>query len=106
MSLLNRSLARGLLWISVSHSLAVGLVPAPPPQAGRRLSDASIRSLPLLLRSYSNSSPEGPSSNSSPLWRLGRLNHVAIAVPDLKKATSLYQDVLGAEVSEVQVRRR
>ena len=29
---------------------------------------------------------------------------MAIAVPDLKKATSLYQDVLGAEVSEVQVR--
>ncbi|XP_053565477.1 methylmalonyl-CoA epimerase, mitochondrial isoform X2 [Bombina bombina] len=33
-------------------------------------------------------------------WKLGRLNHVAIAVPDLKKACSLYQDVLGAKVSE------
>ncbi|KAM6426468.1 methylmalonyl-CoA epimerase, mitochondrial [Liasis olivaceus] len=36
-----------------------------------------------------------------PLWKLGRLNHVAIAVPDLKKATALYRDVLRARVSEV-----
>ncbi|XP_052528326.1 methylmalonyl-CoA epimerase, mitochondrial [Tympanuchus pallidicinctus] len=34
------------------------------------------------------------------LWKLGRLNHVAIAVPDLEKAQSLYKDVLGARVSE------
>lgn len=34
------------------------------------------------------------------LWKLGRLNHVAIAVPDLEKARSLYKDVLGAQVSE------
>ncbi|XP_056425254.1 methylmalonyl-CoA epimerase, mitochondrial [Hyla sarda] len=34
------------------------------------------------------------------LWNLGRLNHVAIAVPDLQKAKSLYQNVLGAKVSE------
>ncbi|KAJ6664284.1 hypothetical protein lerEdw1_008503 [Lerista edwardsae] len=34
------------------------------------------------------------------LWKLGRLNHVAIAVPDLEKAKSLYKDVLGAQVSE------
>ncbi|XP_075711315.1 methylmalonyl-CoA epimerase, mitochondrial isoform X2 [Rhinoderma darwinii] len=34
------------------------------------------------------------------LWNLGRLNHVAIAVPDLEKAKSLYQNVLGATVSE------
>jgi methylmalonyl-CoA/ethylmalonyl-CoA epimerase len=30
---------------------------------------------------------------------IGRLNHVAIAVRDLKKATAIYRDVLGAEVS-------
>ncbi len=36
-------------------------------------------------------------------WQLGRLNHVAIAVPDLQKATALYRDVLGAEVSDVMV---
>ncbi len=31
---------------------------------------------------------------------IGRLNHVAIAVPDLKAAVATYRDVLGAEVSE------
>lgn len=31
---------------------------------------------------------------------IGRLNHVAIAVPDLDKATALYRDVLGAKVSD------
>ncbi|GLK83631.1 methylmalonyl-CoA epimerase [Ancylobacter defluvii] len=30
---------------------------------------------------------------------IGRLNHVAIAVPDLGAATSLYRDTLGAKVS-------
>ncbi len=30
-----------------------------------------------------------------------RLNHVAIAVPDLDKAIELYRDVLGADVAEV-----
>lgn len=34
---------------------------------------------------------------------LGRLNHVAIAVPDMQQASSLYRDVLGAEVSEPMV---
>jgi methylmalonyl-CoA/ethylmalonyl-CoA epimerase len=31
---------------------------------------------------------------------IGRLNHVAIAVSDLAKASRLYRDLLGAEVSE------
>jgi methylmalonyl-CoA/ethylmalonyl-CoA epimerase len=34
------------------------------------------------------------------LFTLGRLNHVAIAVPDLKQSTAFYRDVLGATVSE------
>ena len=33
---------------------------------------------------------------------LGRLNHVAIAVPDLDAATALYRDTLGASVSQQQ----
>ncbi len=33
---------------------------------------------------------------------LGRLNHVAIAVPDLAAATSIYRDTLGAKVTEPQ----
>ncbi|MCX7631303.1 MAG: methylmalonyl-CoA epimerase, partial [Geminicoccaceae bacterium] len=32
---------------------------------------------------------------------IGRLNHVAIAVPDLEAARAFYRDVLGAEVSEI-----
>ena len=30
---------------------------------------------------------------------IGRLNHVAIVVPDLKQASSVYEDILGAEIS-------
>lgn len=33
---------------------------------------------------------------------IGRLNHVAIAVPDLAAAAALYRDTLGAEVSDPQ----
>jgi methylmalonyl-CoA/ethylmalonyl-CoA epimerase len=33
---------------------------------------------------------------------IGRLNHVAIAVPDLAAASALYTQALGAEVSEPQ----
>ena len=33
---------------------------------------------------------------------IGRLNHVAIVVPDLEKAAALYREVLGATVSEPQ----
>lgn len=33
---------------------------------------------------------------------LGRLNHVAIAVPDLEKAAKVYASVMGAKVSEPQ----
>jgi hypothetical protein len=35
-------------------------------------------------------------------WHLGKLNHVAIAVPDMGKAADKYRD-LGAEVSESHV---
>lgn len=33
-------------------------------------------------------------------WNLGHLNHVAIAVPNLEKATLLYKNVFGARVSK------
>ena len=36
--------------------------------------------------------------------QVGRLNHVAIAVPDLDKSISLYRDVLGAKVDAPEVR--
>lgn len=37
------------------------------------------------------------------VFMLGRLNHVAIAVPDLVAATATYRDTLGAKVGEAQV---
>lgn len=36
------------------------------------------------------------------LWKLGRLNHIAIATPDLAKSASLYKNILGADISEPQ----
>lgn len=33
---------------------------------------------------------------------LGRLNHVAIAVPDINSASALYRDKLGAKISQPQ----
>jgi methylmalonyl-CoA/ethylmalonyl-CoA epimerase len=33
---------------------------------------------------------------------LGKLNHVAIAVPDLEKASAVYRDMLGARLSQRQ----
>ena len=33
---------------------------------------------------------------------IGKLNHVAIAVPDLEAGTAVYRDTLGAKVSERQ----
>lgn len=38
---------------------------------------------------------------AGPVWNLGRLNHVAVAVPDLEKAIAFYKNVLGAQVSDV-----
>jgi methylmalonyl-CoA/ethylmalonyl-CoA epimerase len=32
---------------------------------------------------------------------IGRLNHVAIAVPDIKAAAAVYRDTLGAEISDI-----
>ena len=37
---------------------------------------------------------------------IGRLNHVAIAVPDLEAAAGVYRSMLGAEVSEAQPQPR
>lgn len=36
------------------------------------------------------------------LWKLGRLNHIAIATPDLAKSASFYKNILGADISEPQ----
>ena len=60
-----------------------------------------------LLRVASASSMRSMSAAASPpasVWSLGKLNHVAIAVPNLEAATSLYRDMLGATVSPPEVR--
>ncbi|XP_072320822.1 methylmalonyl-CoA epimerase, mitochondrial [Eucyclogobius newberryi] len=53
----------------------------------------------LMMRAYSKTAALGQGVPGS-VWKLGRLNHIAIAVPDMEKATSLYRDVLGATVSD------
>lgn len=58
----------------------------------------SLRNTTPSLKAFSSSAPLRQGVPPS-LWKLGRLNHVAIAVPDLEKATALYRDVLGAQVS-------
>ena len=36
-------------------------------------------------------------------WNIGKINHVAIATPDIEKTSTLFRDVLGAKVSEKHV---
>ena len=36
--------------------------------------------------------------SSNDIWKLGRLNHVAIATPNLTEASKFYKDVLRAKV--------
>lgn len=37
---------------------------------------------------------------ASKKWNIGKINHVAIATPDIEKTSTLFRDVLGAKVSE------
>ncbi|GAB6023002.1 hypothetical protein CHUAL_007094 [Chamberlinius hualienensis] len=68
----------------------------------RLISKSNAR--PLLLmwnhfainRNYSTNISE----RKGGLWSLGKLNHVAIATPDLEKSTQFYRDILGAKVSQ------
>ncbi|KAJ7418796.1 methylmalonyl-CoA epimerase [Pitangus sulphuratus] len=58
------------------------------------MSAPAARTLPS-SKSFSQNIP-------SCLWKLGRLNHVAIAVPELERARCLYRDVLGAQVDDIK----
>ncbi|XP_057293669.1 ethylmalonyl-CoA/methylmalonyl-CoA epimerase-like [Hydractinia symbiolongicarpus] len=62
----------------------------------------SLTCLSLILRQYRGTAQKFFSTTTSlpNTWKLGKLNHVAIAVADLKKSTKMYRDVLGAKVSE------
>merc|ERR1712133_178553 len=46
------------------------------------------------------SSPLPLASRNTHTWKIGKLNHVAIAVTDLEKSIKMYRDVLGATVSD------
>ncbi|XP_051919338.1 methylmalonyl-CoA epimerase, mitochondrial [Hippocampus zosterae] len=63
------------------------------------VSSLSRHSHLALRRARSTSAPLHQGIPGS-LWNLGKLNHIAIAVPDMDKATALYRDILGATVSE------
>merc|ERR1712136_181068 len=45
-------------------------------------------------------SPAAGQIRNSHAWKIGKLNHVAIAVTDLEKSIAMYRDVLGAKVSD------
>jgi len=60
------------------------------------------KTAPRMLQNVTASSSIRSLSSASPVWRLGKLNHVAIAVPDLEAATVMYRDVLGASVSKAE----
>jgi len=52
-----------------------------------------------LLKSFVTKKSFSSSSLKLP-FKIGKLNHVAIAVPDLKQSSEFYRDVMGAKVSE------
>ena len=78
------------------------LIPAlarPLPRVGVFAADAAT----ARERRASSSSSAGAMGD---LAKATRLNHVAIAVPSLADAAATYKNLLGAKVSEVQVRGR
>ncbi|XP_033616882.1 methylmalonyl-CoA epimerase, mitochondrial [Fukomys damarensis] len=70
--------------------------PCRPPRLGLF---SRLHTTPSTVRAFSTS----PSRHqmAGPVWNLGRLNHVAIAVPDLEKAIAFYKNVLGAQVDDI-----
>ncbi|XP_055349332.1 ethylmalonyl-CoA/methylmalonyl-CoA epimerase-like [Paramacrobiotus metropolitanus] len=63
------------------------------------ISEFLIRSAALVRPMQSARALSG--SSQSDVWKLGKLNHVAVATPDLKASAEMYKNVLGAKVSEV-----
>ncbi|KAJ3025818.1 UNVERIFIED_CONTAM: hypothetical protein HDU68_006628, partial [Siphonaria sp. JEL0065] len=65
-----------------------------------RPSTILTRSAPRSLLSSSRAFVAAPASVNSKVWELGVLNHVAIATPNLEKATAFYRDILKGKCSE------
>ncbi|KAJ3295414.1 hypothetical protein HK104_002677 [Borealophlyctis nickersoniae] len=60
-----------------------------------------------LARTFARSSPGAggrtfvtATNQDSPVWKLGILNHVAVAVPDIEKSADFYRTVMKAKVSK------
>ena len=81
------------------RALIPALLARPPPRVGVFAADAAT----ARERRASSSSSAGAMGD---LAKATRLNHVAIAVPSLADAAATYKNLLGAKVSEVQVRGR
>ncbi|CAG8463463.1 11689_t:CDS:2 [Ambispora gerdemannii] len=66
---------------------------------------ATVTGMNMMSSSSSNIGTDaGGLPQDHPVWKLGRLNHLAIAVPDLEKSAKFWRDVMGAEsVSETKV---
>ncbi|KAM7048632.1 methylmalonyl-CoA epimerase, mitochondrial [Molossus nigricans] len=79
-------MARVLKMVSVASVCAGGLFPL-------------LSAFGPTVRAFTTSQSSHRAAGT--VWTLGRLNHVAVAVPDLEKARAFYRDVLGAQVSEV-----
>ena len=62
---------------------------------GRLVSPILLRQIPRALQSSRNFSSSVPQD----VWKLGRLNHIAIATPDLPNSIALYRDIFKASVS-------
>ncbi|XP_048646353.1 methylmalonyl-CoA epimerase, mitochondrial isoform X5 [Marmota marmota marmota] len=91
------------------RSLASHLTTWPRPSPSFLAGSAASRDLAGCFSKFLNPVPAVRSFSASqslhqvadPVWNLGQLNHVAIAVPDLKKSTAFYQNILGAQVDNI-----
>lgn len=88
---------------TTSAMLALRSAPCKGVQKSQRVATATNVSH-WRTRSQSGAGSHGPAleySQGKVSWGgLGRLNHVAIAVPNLQEAIHLYRDILGAKVSQ------
>ena len=61
--------------------------------------DIFLVNFPKCQRTASEQSRFMSTSTSDDIWKLGRLNHVAVATPDLSATAKFYKDVLRAKVN-------
>lgn len=62
--------------------------------------DELVNAIEDLAAARARPEPAATTQAQGDSGQVGRLNHVALATPDLEKAAAFYRDVLGAEVSE------